>query len=29
MLIMEIFVVATKCQNVLLTTYDRESMPEK
>ena len=26
---MEIFAVAKKCQNVLLTTYDRESMPEK
>ena len=26
---MEIFVVAKKSQNVLLTTYDRESMPEK
>jgi hypothetical protein len=23
------FVVAKKCQNVLLTTCDRESMPEK
>jgi hypothetical protein len=29
MLAMETFVVAKKCQNVLLTTYDRESMPEK
>jgi len=29
MLIMEIFVVAKKYQRVLLTTYDRESMPEK
>jgi hypothetical protein len=26
---MEMFVVAKKCQNVLFTTYDRESMPEK
>jgi hypothetical protein len=24
---METFVVAKKCQNVLLTTYDRELMP--
>jgi hypothetical protein len=29
MLIVEIFVVAKKYQRVLLTTYDRESMPEK
>jgi hypothetical protein len=29
MLIMETFVVAKKCQNVLLTTHGRESMPEK
>jgi hypothetical protein len=27
--IMEIFVVAKKSQNVLLTTYDREFMPER
>jgi len=29
MLIMEIFVAAKKYQNVLLRTYDRESMPER
>jgi hypothetical protein len=29
MLIMETFVAAKKFQNVLLTTYDRELMPEK
>ena len=29
MLTMETFVVAKKCQHVLLTTYDREPMPEK
>jgi hypothetical protein len=29
MLMMEIFVVAKNCQNVLLRTYGRESMPER
>jgi hypothetical protein len=29
MLTMEIFVVAKKYQNVSLTTYGRESMPER
>ena len=29
MLIMETFVAAKKCQRVLLTTYDREPMPER
>jgi hypothetical protein len=29
MLTMEIFVVAKKFQNVVLTTYDREPMPER
>jgi hypothetical protein len=29
MLIMEIFVAGKKCQNDLLTTYDREFMPER
>jgi len=29
MLITETFVIAEKCQNVSLTTYDRESMPRE